>query len=121
MIAFYYGLTGFACVLYYRRYLLKSVKNFFYVGVAPFLGGVILAYVFGKSVADLSDPANSESGNEWLGLGPPLVIGIGFLLMGVVLMLIWWRARPDFFKRGLEVAARSPTETGVRTEQSGSG
>jgi hypothetical protein len=28
MIAFYYGLTGFACVLYYRRELFNSAKNF---------------------------------------------------------------------------------------------
>ena len=38
-IAFYYGLTGFACAIYYRKELFKSLKNFFMVGVAPFLGG----------------------------------------------------------------------------------
>ena len=31
MIAFYYGLTGFACVVYYRRELFKSVKNFVFI------------------------------------------------------------------------------------------
>ena len=35
-IAFYYGLTGFACAIYYRSELFKSVKNFFMVGLAPF-------------------------------------------------------------------------------------
>ena len=35
MIAFYIGLTGFACAIYYRRELLRSVKNFFFVGVGP--------------------------------------------------------------------------------------
>ena len=39
MIAFYYGITGFACAIYYRRELIKSAKNFFFVGVAPVLGG----------------------------------------------------------------------------------
>jgi amino acid transporter len=38
MIAFYYGLTGFACAIYYRHELTKSVKNFLYVGVAPVRG-----------------------------------------------------------------------------------
>ena len=33
MIAFYYGLTGFACTIYYRRELLRSVKTFFCIGV----------------------------------------------------------------------------------------
>ncbi len=56
MIAFYYGLTGYACVIYYRRELTKSVKNFVLAGVAPFLGGVILTYVFIKSCIDLSKP-----------------------------------------------------------------
>ena len=34
MIAFYYGLTGFACVIYYRRELFKSARNFVMIGVA---------------------------------------------------------------------------------------
>jgi amino acid transporter len=119
MIAFYYGLTGFACAIYYRRELLKSAKNFFLIGVAPTLGGVILAYVFVKSIIDLSKPENSESGDSWFGLGPPLVIGIGFLILGIVLML-FWRFSPqgrDFFRRKPEVAdpalvARAPAGGG---------
>ena len=37
MIAFYIGITGFACAIYYRRELTRSVKNFFFVGVGPAL------------------------------------------------------------------------------------
>jgi amino acid transporter len=106
MIAFYYGLTGFACVIYYRRELFRSAKNFVLIGVAPTLGGLILAYVFVKSIIDLSKPENSESGDSWFGLGPPLVIGIFFLVLGIVLMLIW-RFSPggrDFFRRKPETA-----------------
>ena len=33
MIAFYYGLTGFACVIYYRRELFNSARNFLLIGV----------------------------------------------------------------------------------------
>jgi amino acid transporter len=61
MIAFYYGLTGYACAIYYRHELVKSAKNFVLIGVAPVVGGVVLTYVFVKSCIDLSDPANSES------------------------------------------------------------
>ena len=34
-IAFYYGLTGFACVWFYRRTLTKSIRHFFMRGVLP--------------------------------------------------------------------------------------
>ena len=105
MIAFYYGITGFACAIYYRRELFKSAKNFLFVGVAPVLGGAILTWILIKSVIDLSKPENSESGDSWLGLGPPLVIGVGLMLFGVVLMLWWYAAgHRDFFGRRPEVA-----------------
>ena len=103
MIAFYYGLTGFACTIYYRKRLTESVKSFFLIGVGPTLGGLILAAIFVKSCYDLSKPENSESGDSWFGLGPPLVIGLGFLVLGVVLMLLWRIEHKDFFKRRREV------------------
>ena len=45
MIAFYYGLTGFACAIYWRRELSASVKNFLFIGVAPLIGAPALAYL----------------------------------------------------------------------------
>ncbi len=89
MIAFYYGLSGLACAVYYRRQLTKSLKNFLFIGVAPLVGAAVLFYLFVKSCIDLSDPANSYTGQTWLGVGPPLVIGVGFLLLGVVFMIVW--------------------------------
>ncbi|MFI5049521.1 MAG: APC family permease [Gaiellales bacterium] len=103
MIAFYYGLTGYACAIYYRHELFKSAKNLILIGVAPVVGGIMLTYVFIKSCIELSDPANSESGNSWLGLGPPLVIGGFFLVRGVVLMVAWYAKAPAFFRRRPEV------------------
>jgi len=103
MISFYIGITGFACAIYYRRELLRSVKNFFFVGVGPTLGGVILFYLLIKNGIELSDPANSESGNSWAGVGPPLVIAVFFMVLGVVLMVVQWRKVPAFFKRKPEV------------------
>jgi amino acid transporter len=109
MIAFYYGLTGLACPIYYRRELFKSARNAIMVGLAPLLGGLILAWVFIKSCIDLADPENSESGDSWFGLGPPLVIGLGFLLFGVVLMLLQQRANPAFFRSRPEVVGPDGT------------
>jgi amino acid transporter len=104
MISFYIGLTGFACAIYYRHEILRSVKNFFFVGLGPFVGGVILFYLLIKNAIELSDPANSESGNAWLGIGPPLLIAAFFLVLGFVLMAVQWRAMPSFFRRRAEVA-----------------
>jgi amino acid transporter len=114
MIAFYYGMTGFACTVYYRRRLTESFKSFVLIGVGPTLGGLMLTGIFFKSCYDLSKPENSESGDSWFGLGPPLVIGVGFLLIGVVLMLVWRAGHKDFFKRRREVAGdplQGPTVT----------
>jgi hypothetical protein len=103
MIAFYYGMTGFACVWYFRRDLTRSARNFWLVGVAPFVGGLMLAGIFVKSCFDLSkDDAGSAT---YFGLGSPFVIGIGFLALGPVLMLIWYAmGHREFWQRGREVA-----------------
>ena len=42
MIAFYYGLTGFACVWYYRKSLTESARSLWLRGILPLLGGLIL-------------------------------------------------------------------------------
>jgi amino acid transporter len=89
MIAFYYALTGLACVIYYRRELTKSIKNFLFIGVGPLLGAVILGFLFVRSAIDLSDEENSYSGEGILGMGTPFVIGMGFLLLGGVLLVAW--------------------------------
>jgi len=41
-----------------------------------------------------------------LGYGAVAVVGIGALVLGVVLMVVWWIASPDFF-HGLTLSRRS--------------
>ena len=41
-IAFYYGLTGLACVWYYRKTLTSSARNLWMRGIIPGLGWAIL-------------------------------------------------------------------------------
>ncbi|MEV7616803.1 APC family permease [Streptomyces sp. NPDC089799] len=96
LIAFYYALTGVACAVYYRRHLLESVHNFLFIGLGPVVGAVLLTWLLAESIVDMSDPANSYSGESWFGLGPPLVIGIGIALLGVIVM-IYWRIRHGLF------------------------
>lgn len=116
MIAFYIGITGFACTIYYRRELTRSIKNFFFIGVGPTVGGVILFYLLIKNGIELADPANSESGNSWFGIGPPLVIAVFFLVLGVLLMVVQWRKVPSFFRRKPEVVPAGFLEGEVELE-----
>ena len=101
-IAFYYGLTGLACVIYYRRELLRSVGTFVFAGVLPLLGFLSLAAVFVKAWHDYSQPGFNYS-KPLLGVQVPIVIGIGGLLLGGVLMLLASAGHRDFFRRRLEV------------------
>ena len=101
LIAFYYGLTGIACAVYFRRQLTRSAKNLLLIGVGPVVGGLLLLWLLVEAIIDMSDPANSYSGQAWLGVSPPLVIGVGIAVLGVVFMLFWrnhdsryWQERP---------------------------
>ncbi len=97
LIAFYYALTGVACAVYYRRHLTESLHHFLLIGLGPLVGAGLLAWLLVESVSDMADPANSYSGVSWFGLGPPLVIGIGIAVTGVVLMVVWRLMSPVFW------------------------
>jgi amino acid transporter len=103
MIAFYYGLTGFACAIYWRRELTASAKNFLFIGVAPVIGALMLTYLLVESAIDIADPAASYSGSSVIGLGMPLVIALVFMVGGVLLMFAWRLFGPaparEFFRR----------------------
>jgi amino acid transporter len=102
-ISFYYGLTGFACAIYYRRELLRSARNFVMAGVVPVAGALMLAAVFVKAFHDYSQKDFNYS-KPILGIQTPIFIGIGSLLLGAVLMLVSWGVYRDFFGRRLETA-----------------
>jgi amino acid transporter len=100
-VAFYYGLTGLACAIYYRHVLLRSVRMFLFAGVLPLLGFASLAAVFVKSLHDYGQAGFNYS-PPLLGVQVPIVIGIGGLVAGAVLMLVAQVARRGFFRRGPE-------------------
>ena len=54
------------------------------------------------SLDSLWYPANSESGTSWFGVGPPFVLGVGFIVVGVVLMLVSSVYYKPFFSRRRE-------------------
>jgi amino acid transporter len=104
LIAFYYSLTGVACAVYYRRHLLESPKNLLLIGIGPVVGSGLLVWLLALAVGDLADPENSYSGQAWFGVGPPLVIGIGIFLAGVVVMLVWRTQDARFWEERAGVA-----------------
>jgi amino acid transporter len=97
MICFYYGLTAYACVWYFRRDLRRSVRDLVFKGVLPLTGAVLLTLVFVQTAVDTMDPAYG-SGSSVFGVGSVFVIGVGLLAFGLVLMLAWRVRRPEFFR-----------------------
>jgi amino acid transporter len=97
MICFYYGLTAYACVWYFRHELRRSARDLVFKGVLPLLGALMLTAVFVQTAVDTLDPAYG-SGSSVFGIGSVFVVGIGLLLLGVVLMLVWRARHPEFFR-----------------------
>ncbi|MGB8858543.1 MAG: APC family permease [Ilumatobacteraceae bacterium] len=94
-IAVYYGLSGVSCILYFRKWILRSPKNFVMIGLLPGFGGVVLIYVFCKTVWDAR---SADYGYGTLfGVGTVLVIGTLLLVLGIPLMLLCSVKYPKFF------------------------
>ena len=104
MIAFYYALTGFACAIFYRHELTKSVKNFFFIGVGPVVGALILGFLFVKAILEYSKTDRVlHAAASIFGIAIPVVLGVGLLILGVVLMLAWrLTGHEEFFGRRTE-------------------
>ena len=110
MIAFYYGLTGFACFWYYRHNLTSSVKNFFVQGVMPLVGGLILYFILGWSFWYYWNPDNSTTHLDVFGrqIGGTFTLDVGGLILGIILMFTTQAFMPAFF-RGEVLNRNTPT------------
>jgi amino acid transporter len=118
MIAFYYGLTGFACAWYYRRGLTRSPRDLLMRGVLPVLGGLMLFFALAWSLHDdwLSTSVDGEASYtvwrmpfapHWH-IGGVFLIGVGTFVVGVILMFMWRAVAPAFF-RGETLNSSTPT------------
>ena len=105
-IAFYYGLTGFACTWYYRKTLRQSQRNLWMRGILPSLGGLIMYAAGGWSIWADWDVASANSYTSWLMpfwphwyIGGAFVIAFLSALVGLIAG-IWVRfAMPAYFRK----------------------
>jgi amino acid transporter len=97
LVCIYYGFTGFACTVFYRSQVFKSVRNFVSLALMPTLGGLALMGVLGYGLYYYGKAGN-DSSPPFLGLGVPdwiAILGVGG---GVVLVLIRRVQAPAFFR-----------------------
>jgi amino acid transporter len=97
-ICFYYGFTGIACAVYFRRDLFKSVRNFLFAGLIPLVGGLMLFGIAYKAFDYYSTAGNNYS-KPLIGIQTPIFVGIGGLILGIVLMFAAWPFYTRFFHR----------------------
>jgi amino acid transporter len=97
MICWYYGITAFACVWYFRKTLFESVRNFVFRLAFPLIGGLMLLAVFVISVQESMNPDNA-SGASIGGIGLVFFLGFGILILGAVLMMVMRVRNPEFFE-----------------------
>jgi len=114
MVCFYYGITALSSTWYFRKTALKDGASAFIVKfLLPGIGGVFLLVTFVQTTVDSFDPAFG-SGSNIAGLGLVGVLGVVVLLIGIVLMILWARRSPRFF-RG-EVIARGDDSDAAEIE-----
>ncbi len=102
-IAFYYGLTAFSCVWYYRKTLTSSARNLWMQGILPLLGGLIM---YAAGIYSLqSDWVYTTGYTYWTVPGLHWRIGgifiIAFLaaLFGVLGFVFMRVTAPAFFRK----------------------
>jgi amino acid transporter len=97
MICFYYGLTAFACVWFFRRELFIDPFSVVFKFLLPLIGGIILAFVFVVTLRDSFSP-EFGSGGSIGGVGLVFIMGVGLILFGFVLIAIQRVRHPAFFR-----------------------
>ncbi len=102
-VCFYYGSTGLASLVYYRREVFDSVRKFVFVGLLPFLGCLIMYGIGIYAIKYYGHKANSED-KEYLGLTLPLWFGGIGMVVGLVLAVVSRFYFGPFFSRKTETA-----------------
>ncbi|MGU3292165.1 APC family permease [Williamsia sp. M5A3_1d] len=94
-VAFYYGITAYACVWYFRRTLFTSLRNFLMRGLLPLLGALAMTWAFVQSSIDMIKPDYGST--SFGGIGGVFILGVGMLVLGIPLMLLCVAGGREFF------------------------
>jgi amino acid transporter len=104
-VAFYYGITAYSCVWYFRRTLFLSARNLFFRGIFPLLGALAMTWAFVQSATDMIAP---DYGYTAFGpVGGVFVLGVGMLVLGIPLMLACFAFGTKRFFRGETLNAQT--------------
>ena len=104
-VAFYYGITAYACVWYFRRSLSSSARNLFMRGILPALGALAMTWAFIQSAVDMIEPDYGYT--AYGSIGGVFVVGVGMLALGVPLMLLCFAFGTKRFFRGETLNAQT--------------
>ena len=102
-VCFYYGFTGLACAIYFRRELRRNLRVLLLAGVVPLVGCALMFGIFAKAFSYYGTAGNNYS-KPLLGIQVPIVIGVGGLLIGVPLLVLCAARYRAFFRRKPEAA-----------------
>jgi amino acid transporter len=97
-VAFYYGITAYSCVWYFRRSLFESARNLFMRGIFPLLGALAMTWAFVPSAIDMIKPDYGYT--AYGSIGGVFVVGVGMLALGIPLMLLCFAFGTKNFFRG---------------------
>jgi amino acid transporter len=111
-VCFYYGFTGLACAIYFRKELVKSWRNMLMAGIVPLIGCGMMFAIFGKAFHDYSQ-ADAGYAKPLFGIQIPIVIGIGSLLLGIPIMIALSFKLRDYFSRKPETAPPGMLEAAI--------
>jgi amino acid transporter len=102
-IAFYYGFSGYACVIYYRKQLFETPRKFLTLCLIPLLGALFLTWIIVKAVLVYS-AADGGYAKPIFGIGSPIAIALLTVVLGLIGMAIQRVTMPEFFRRKPEIA-----------------
>jgi amino acid transporter len=105
-IAFYYGLTGFACAWYYRKTLTSNARDLWMRGILPLAGGLIMYFAGGWSLWLDWDVNTGNSYTSWTmpfwphwQIGGTFVIAFVASLIGLAVGIYCRFVNPSFFRK----------------------
>jgi amino acid transporter len=102
-IAFYYGFSGYACIIYYRRQIFESGRKFVTLCLIPGLAALFLTWIIVKAFIVYQDPSQSYA-KPIFGIGSPVAIALLMIILGIIGMAIQRITMPEFFRRRPEIA-----------------